>query len=220
MPFATVAGLPVVAGKLCLPRAGNWHGDFALDAASAPTGKVQVALAEGELVFEGTVLRGGAPYQTALVRVVGGAGGLTQDAAAKFYQGVTLQNVLEDVLGDADEVLSGTVSADVLATQLPAWATIQQPTGEVLSSLALVPGVPWRMLPDGSIWLGAESWPAAAGQAGWQLLQDAPELGRQILAADVPNLLPGQTFGGRQVSYVEHRIEAGKLRAHVYYEDA
>jgi hypothetical protein len=215
----------VVRGILTMPRLGAWQAALWLDADAAPAGKVEISA--GSLTLIGTAYRphddgGNLHEQGGLVRlrVVAGAGGLRKLARAKHYVSPTGRLVLAELAGDAGEAVSPTADASVLgATLVPAWTTMGLETGPMITALCeeLAPEASWRLLPDGTIWVGNETWPAAdLGDDDPVQIDENPEEGWVTLAMDIPRLLPGTRVGWRKADLVEHVIEAGDYFAKVW----
>jgi hypothetical protein len=224
MALATLNGLGIIQGRIGLPRIGAWTADLVVDAEDVSQVQDPLLLqlgdseADASLSLKGVSVRKGAETNAVTVKMVGGAGGLATQLPPKYYQGVQLQLPLADALGAGGETLSGTSSQAILSQPLSFWTRGAGPVSDLLTSLlAGAPaGTSWRILPDGTLWVGAETWPAAVISA--ELLVDAEYLARQDLGVEVPNLLPGTTFSGRNVSFVEHLIENRRVRTIVYYE--
>jgi hypothetical protein len=127
---------------------------------------------------------------------------------------------LSEVLAAAGEALSPKTDSAVLSVGLGSWARLQMSAGSALRALLeLAPaGSVWRALADGTIWVGADTWQPSALVSGYVLTKDDPNHNRQEIAADLPAVFPGQTFAGKRVSGVEHRIAPDRLRTTVYYE--
>lgn len=213
MALVQIAGLDVVSAQVCRPRVGVWHATAMLDSDAPLALGAAATLALGSASLQGTIVRSGAPYGACSVRVVGGAGGLPQLATPKFYRGVQARAVVTDLLAAAGEKLSPTADAAALGVVLTSWTTVAQPTGAALSSLcmSLGDGVAWRVLEDGSVWIGTETWPDAAGLLV-DVLDEHPDEGWRLLAMDDPTLAPGVTLDGRRVDYVEVSVESATVR--------
>jgi hypothetical protein len=218
--FCAVNGLNVIEGAIFIPRIGVWHADLSVDAFQAPSGAATIRLASQTLA--GKFVRAGLDLRQRLqVRVVGGAGGLATPLAPRSYGSIPLKVVLQDALRDAGEVLSPTADASLLATQLTAWSRMAAPASSVVAQLLqAVPNAVWRVLVDGTVWCGFESWPASS-LPDTVPIQSEPELGRVTIASDAPAVLPGTTFQYRapgvgavtaRVGYVQHHIRRGEVR--------
>lgn len=216
--FCSLSGHDVFEATISLPRTGCWRADLLVSEDVAPAGKVTLNF--GSSSWSGFVFRGGAPFGTGLLRIVGGAGGLGsgQQLPAKSYQGAALSLVLKEILSECGESLSSTSDASVLNRQLSSWTRTAGPAGNCISQLLSATGASWRFLPDGSLWVGLERWPADG--ATWQLIVDLPQHGKQVLYSDDPTTKPGSTIEGRRVSYVEHHFTEEMLRTAIWYEDA
>src|SRR6267142_129560 len=219
MPFATLNGATIEHGILTLVRSGVCTADLVIELPVPPVGAVQITLgADSSLLFAGTVQRGGASRGASILRVIGGAGGLQKVLAAKGYRGVTVKLVLTELLTAAGEKLSALADPSLLAVNLASWARLQEPACVALAALMHVaPGATWRIGSDGTVWVGTEPWPQT--QLGDYLVtKDDPQYARQEIAANVPNVYPGELLAGRQVSTVEHRIDPTAPRATIFYE--
>jgi hypothetical protein len=223
MAFATLNGRPVFDGSILLPRVGAWTADVRVDSQTAITGACALAI-DGGLTLQGTAHSTGVWLDTAHVRLVAGADGLGKAARPRHYRRTTLRIVLADLLATAGEKLAANSDAGVLGLSFPGWVTRANPVGLMVSALLedqrLPAGTAWRMLPDGTLWVGVESWPDSglADVVSYQDLEERPADGQQQIAAEAPTLLPGTLLAGRKVTYVEHRIDGEKVRSLVLWE--
>lgn len=224
MAFATLNGTPVFEGVICIPRVGAWTADLAVDRDTAVTGACTLAI-DGGLTLHGTADRTGVWLATARLQVVGGGGGLGRTSRPQHYRHTTLRAVLGDLLATAGENLAASADSVTLALSFPGWATIGQPIGRMIAALLedsrLSVDTAWRVLPDGTVWVGQETWPDSglADVIDYQDLAEAPEDGTVELGVEAPRLLPGTTLGGRRVSYVEHRLTGDRARTALWRED-
>jgi len=217
MALATCANLDVLQGSIRLPLRGVWSADLVLDGATVPSGAVTLA-AKGGLSLRGTVVRGGVFLDAAHVRVVGGAGGLAREVAGA-YQSAQLRDPLDAILRASGETLSSTVTTEVLTVSLSLWTLGRHRAARALdelahvASLALAKAIGWRLLPVGSLWIGAESWSAATLPAGADVLERCPAEQRLVIGAETPALLPGVDLPdvGKVVA-VEHWLTADRVR--------
>jgi hypothetical protein len=217
------ASSAAVRGRITLPRIGPWYADLVLadDVAADLVGRVSVTIGPNDQVLKGTAYRVGAdPIGKTHLRVVAGAGALAKPCAPKAYANVPARIPLSDVVTGCGEQLSTTCNAAALAAQLPAWSTLAQPSGEVVAELVAAAGsnLAWRMLLDGTLWLGPETWPAAG--IDYSLVDSEPEYGRVKIATDEPTLLPGTALDLGNVSYVEHHITPDRVRTLAWLEPA
>jgi hypothetical protein len=204
MSFLTLNGAPALSAVVTMPLIGAWTAEVTVDAREAPSGAARLEAADGKAVWVGTVYRAGMSNDSAMVRIVGGAGGLAEEVEPKFYRDVDAGQVAREALEAVGERLSGDSDSSVVGTKLSAWARMRGPAGEALRALTGSLGAHWRVLADGSVWVGRESWPAS--RAAPQTLEQAPQAGMLEVWSEVPDLEPGQTLDGKRLTKVEHRI--------------
>lgn len=223
MSLVLANGEPVESGTIRLPRVGAWHADLVVlrETAEAIEGRVEIRIGEA-LSFVGTARRSGPDRGVVHVRVVGGAGGLATELGPKAYQGVPLQLPLQDLAGETGEMLSPASSPDLLGIVLPYWARPAGPAGRALVALlAAASDGAWRVLADGTLWVGRETWPPAVLDGlEYSTLSQAPQFGTAEIAALDPRVFPGETLSGRRVSVVEHRFSPAGIRTTLQLEDA
>lgn len=223
MALIEINGKPVIAATIHLARLGAGTADLIVDAQEAVTGPCLLAIAGGPQLH-GFASRTGVWQDTAYVRWVAGAGGLQRTATAKHYRAVTARVVLVDLCRTAGETLSTTSSAAVTGLQLAAWTQVGQPIGRAISALLgdrRLAAPTWRMLPDGTLWVGTETWPDSGLKdvLDVQELARLPHEGKAELGQEAPTLMPGTLLGGRKVSLVEHDVHDGNVRTMAWFED-
>jgi hypothetical protein len=209
-------GSVVSSGIIELPRIGPWRADLKVDAPAALTGKVEIRIGKSD-VLKGTVIRGGM-YEGMFCPLIGAGGaGMRAKVTPKHYTSPTLRNVLSDLCGDAGEAISSASDADTLMTQLPHWTTLRMEAGVAIRLLmeSAPSGTSWRMLADGTLWVGPETWPASQVTEFREVAQ-TPEDAVVELGLDQPFLLPGTTLGGRKLDQVNIEITGGKVKTTVW----
>jgi hypothetical protein len=222
--FCSLNGLSAMEATVTLPRIGVWHADLSMDAYAPQSGKATITLGTQTLI--GSFARNGVDTARRLrARVVGGAGGLATVLQPRSYGAVPLKIPLSDALRDAGETLSPSADTSLLTTQLSAWSRMQASASAVIASLLqVIPNAVWRVLLDGTVWFGFESWPTTTLSDVFPM-QSEPEKGRVTIASVVPALLPGTAFqfsvpgqGVQSVraSMVHHLVRATGLRTVIY----
>lgn len=238
MALITLNGVTVLSGTIWLPAVGVTSADLVLD---NPDGTgfdsgtdVTLTTADGSFSLTGTIApnRNGTLLDASHVRVLGGAGGMAQMVTPRYYAqpGALVSDVVNAILNDVGESLSSTSDAGFLGTTLPAWLVIQASASASLQRLIDVvsPGFRWRVLADGTVWVGAESWPSATVSNSDAMRFDPVE-GSYDLGVEAPFIAPGMNVTGVNLSgtsngdvgnvgRVEHHIEGGKIRTIVYQD--
>ena len=229
MGLVTANGFDAIETRLTVPRTGAWHADLIVDNPTALTGQVTLVIDANDgspqtLIGTAIPARTGAFVDTAHVRVIAGAGGLGASATPKHYNGVSVSVVLGDLLAAAGETLSSTADQTVLSTGLDAFTATAAPIGTLITLLlaAAAPGASWRMLADGTLWVGTDTFPAQTIDASlYQIREDAAETNSMHILVDAPLPLVGTTFDGRQVSATEAHVgqEGDGVSMTVWFED-
>lgn len=222
MSLVTANGEIVFSGTISMPLMGAWVADLVVDNPDGFAGACEVKIAGG-LTLKGTVARGGAWFGATHVRVVGGAGGLNKKARAQHYRSTRIRTVLGDLARAAGETIASTSEAKALDATLAAYTQLAVPIGRAVSALMGDPrltGRSWRMLPDGTLWVGAETWPDSklASPDDYQAIAEQPELATMDFGIDAPGPTPGQLLGGRKVGLVEYMVGAEAVRGRAYFE--
>jgi hypothetical protein len=217
MTAATANGLTVLEAAISIPRAGAWTAELELDAADVAKAAGAVRLTVGAIEWMGTAIESGAFVGRVKVKIVGGAGGLNKATVARFYHAMPARTIVEDLLNEGGEKLAATSNAGKLGTILPFWTRPAGTVSEGLENLLDELGAVWRVLADGTIWVGVETWPTSS-PTNTLVESESPQESKVVFSSDEPSLRPGTTFLARKVSRVEHSIASGKTRTTAWFE--
>lgn len=224
MALVTANGLTAFDFQLRRPRVGAWHADLRVETSEALQGRVDIVIDDGFRTFKGTAFRSREFAEIGMLRVIAGAGGLGLAAEPKHYNDPTVGIILGDLLRAAGETLSGTVDQSVLRISLASWTTPAMPVGVVIAHLleaATASAAAWRMLPDGTFWVGFETWPGAGiDPSVYEIMDEAAEDASMVVQFDRPELEPGTTFEGRRISYVQDDVpHTEPVQTRIWFED-
>ena len=217
----TLNGLPVLRATVLLPRLGVWVADVVVDTTEDLVGAQDLVL-DG-VTLRGAVHRGGVAYGRWSGRLVGGAAGLPQAIPPVAQYTTTLAVALADALREAGETLSAT-SAD-LSQGVTRWHRAAGTAAQAVGDVARAAGLSWRVLLDGTVWVGAETWAEVTPSV--EVVGQHPEVGRYELAgapAALLAVLPGLTLSvpgegvTARVGCTELRVDADTARAVVLAE--
>lgn len=181
-------GAAVLRAHVFLPLAGVWSADLDVDTDEDVAGAVTVEV-DGAVAFRGTVVDGGVTHGLWRGRIVGGAAGLRGTLPALAYLDATRADVVRDALAEAGETLSAT--SDSLATAIARFHRAEGAAARAIDATAAALGYGWRVLADGTVWLGAETWPDAP-EADVTLVDTDPRERSYALGGDVLGIRPGQ----------------------------
>ncbi|WP_337869850.1 hypothetical protein [Meiothermus sp.] len=161
MPVLLANNAKVSEGHINLPLTGRLTATLRLaaDNASASRGEAVVLRFESGETFATTCLDVGRDGGFWRLYVVGGAGKLDMRLRPKFYEGVPARTILLDMLQEVGEAPGSLDAPETFARYTrygyPAWQELRR-------VLLLLPERNWRIMPDGGVWVGRETWPMFA----------------------------------------------------------
>jgi hypothetical protein len=154
-------GSQVISGTILLPRVGAWTAVLRIDAAAPPAGPVDITIGTQTLVGTAVAARAGIIEGVVEARIVGGADGLMKTVQPKHFTTPTVRNVLAHIAGDAGEALSAAGDSATLDLLLEHWTVLSMPAALAIRALlrVLPAGTVWRILADGGLWVGLDTFP-------------------------------------------------------------
>lgn len=227
--LVSINGVSVLSGSIMMPLQGVWTGDLVID---QPDGTgfdagtpVAIVASNNGFTINGVVspARTGDFLDAVHVRVLGGAGGMAKDTLPRAYvqPGAFGRDVVNGLLSDSGETLSTTADATLLTKNLTAWSVMTTSVAQALELMISInsPGDNWRLLADGTLWVGAETWPQSSDE--FVVLSQNPADGTFDLGVDSPSVMPGVSLSGvGNVNRVEHTILSNSIRSRVWIDFA
>lgn len=216
--LVTVNGHAVLSAKVRMTLRGAWTFVGNVDAAGGAVPGSPALLEAPGLSLPASVWRTGFFRGSAATTLVGGNGGLGEAVVPQSFRIAPLRLILAAILEAGGETLSPTSDAAILERLVGRWSVAAGPVATALELLAEDQGFSWRVVDDGGIWVGVETWPKSPVDG----LLDVPDLdessGRMTAAiADRCGLRPGTTYGGRKIVAVEYEFSAADARAEVEF---
>jgi hypothetical protein len=214
MSLATVNDVPVIGGRLTFPIAGAWTAELDVQGSDADALEGSVTIDVGGVSLAGTASVSEDDGGQLRLTVTAGAAGLGATVTPQHYvPPVTVRRVLVDALAIGGETLSPAADAATLAVELPQWTRAAGTVKEAVRRVvAAVSGAAWRHLPDGSVWVGPESW-ATFDDSLVVVESEEPTQSLATVALDSLAILPGVTFRDKRITSVEYTLDGAKLRA-------
>lgn len=216
--LVTCGDSDVVSGRIHMPLRGAWWADLKLDAQTPPSGKVTIA-AQGGLSIAGTIVRSGAYLNSVHVRVYAGSGGAATLVSPASFQSAKASDALNQILAATGDTASSTIASSVLSAQFNFWSIAAETFGRAIDNLcggigrALNQTINWRVLSDGTVWIGRENWPQQSLPTTTDVLWVSPVGPRYELGALTPLLTPGVNVPELgNLSGVDHWIEDDRIR--------
>jgi hypothetical protein len=214
---ATLNGKSIISCDLSEPQAGVWTAVVDVDSEEPIAGAVTLVI-DG-VTWKGTVSKGDYHAGRVHMQIVGGAGKLATMLDTKHYRGGTLGSVVNDLMREAGETLSGTTDPRVRSHAVSRWSRPRGKASVALKQVSDELGLVWRVLRDGTVWLGSDEW--AEAKTAHDEIDKSPGRDALLIAPEAPHLLPGVTFAGKRVSRVTTTTrDGGGLRQELLFESA
>ncbi len=210
----TLAGRRVLSGQLVRPSIGVWHADLAVDGPDALSG-AQTLATEAGTTLKGTVARAETEDGVLRVRLVGGAGALGREPPAKGFRTVALRTLLADTLSAVGEALSASSDAAAMGSTVSVYARPARPAAATVADWAARKGLAWRLLADGTVWLGSAAKTAFKGEA--RVLRRDGDRRSLVVALEDFALGPENSLEGFALGTVIYAIRPDSLRAECLY---
>jgi len=217
----TDGGVPVLKARFAMPRQGVWTGDVELMTPELLAGKITLQASTG-VTFVGTIVDSAVVRGVFQARIVGGGAGLPKTVQKKYWEQATAKSVLSDIVAQVGETLSSASDAAATATVFARWAMFTGPASFGVDQVANELGATWRVQADGTIWVGTDTFPTVPSSGVdapvFTLLDERGDRQYVQISCEDPWLLPGVTFLGQKVGYVEHLIGDDAVRTEAYFE--
>lgn len=202
MTALTANGYPVFSGSITAPESGAWWAEIQT-AAPLVTGDA-VTISDGTTELKGTVAQGGAAVSRTVARIVGGAGKLTGQIDPIHRKGASVGEILGAICRASGESKSAAVLPTFAARVYPFWTQPAESGGQALRNLADSCGAVWRVLRDGTVWLGDPD--MGIPEPDYTVLEPHPEDLSFDVAPEGLSLWVGSLQNGSAVKRVEYAM--------------
>jgi hypothetical protein len=221
----------VIEGNIMSQLVGAWIADLRIDdptssggSSSFPAGTQVTITSENGYSRTGVVdpTRTGSRLDAVHVRVIGGAGGMFKASSARSFvqPSAFVRDVINGLVADSGETLDSTTSQTFLTQNLTAWSTLGgNSVARNLKALLSIaaPGYNWRILANGNLWIGQETW--SASTATFDVMDFDPADQSYLIASESPFIVPGVNIASvGNVARVLDIIEDGHLRTRCYVD--
>lgn len=213
--------IAIERGSLLLPYRGNWTFYYAQAASNTlVNGRCQ-------LVYFGKkmpayVVQTGINEGSVSGVLCGGYGGLSKNLKSQFYDSIHAYRVpIDDMMNESGEILSKSSTLSVLMQSVPQWTRKSGKMGDQLSDICDLDGSLWRVLTDGTIFVGKDTW-SNAQSFNYNLLKISPAYVSCQLSVRELGLVPGVKFNIKDdvflpVGCVEYTITPSNSLAKIWF---
>lgn len=236
------AGEPVVDADISEFRVGAWTATIEVDADDlddVPITGTNTLEFEGIdfvcTVIEGEIQESGSRWKGF---VIGGRDGLRGTLEGVHYVAPTVSTLLADIASATGEELSADILPSILGKRFPRWSRLEGPAHTAIRAIADRLQVDWRILRDGTLWLGTAAWtpvetiqdivPEDADPQDYRVTVsyaaaddgDALSLGAagEDDANESPDALPGYTFEDRRIQETRTYLTGEDMRQDLFFD--
>lgn len=218
--------LDVMRGDLLFPYFGNWTAHVMLaNAQSAPSGSCTLTCFSSSLTGFIYSSRSSDSEGRFYCMVVGGAGGLSSEIAPKGYNyQVNVSLPLNEILSSVGESISPFADPALLNTTIASWNRLRGSASLEISRLVDSIGGVWRVLPDGGVFIGTDSF-SEAEDFDYIVLHEDPVHANVKLSLQTIGILPGNRFpisaysglSQRKIGACQYRFEEDETTMMVWF---
>ena len=153
----TINNNPIIEVKLTLPKNGVWlAANCIIDSVDELSINQKVQMKFLDTTFNGTVVDTGVFQGFLRATIVGGTGNMAKMIESKAYKGLPAGQVIRDIGALTGHSIADSSDKDILNFVLSRWDKLKAKASDLIESLLKVTGGTWRILPDGSLWVGKE----------------------------------------------------------------
>lgn len=206
---------------LLLPLHGNWT-CYYIQASSNVQVRGKCTLTYFDRKMPAYVIQTGENQGKVSGVLCGGYGGLQQQLRYQFYDMVHAYRVpIDDMMRETGEILSPLSTQSVLLKSVPQWTRKAAEMGAQLNDICDYDGSVWRVLTDGSIFVGVDDW-SLLPTFDFDLLEIAPAYVSCLLSVRALGVVPGKKFKPMdglelRVGCVEYSLTPQQSSAKVWF---
>lgn len=206
---------------LLLPLHGNWT-CYYIQASSNVQVRGKCTLTYFDKTMPAYVIQTGENQGKVSGVLCGGYGGLQKELRYQFYDKVHAYRVpIDDMMRETGEILSPLSTQSVLLKSVPQWTRKAAEMGAQLNDICDYDGSVWRVLTDGSIFVGVDDW-SLLPTFDFDLLEIAPAYVSCLLSVRALGVVPGKKFKPMdglelRVGCVEYSLTPEQSSAKVWF---
>ncbi len=204
-------GQPVIQLNLHLVTKGAWSAELQVASDAAPTVGDAATLTVLDLTLAGRVSRTGTFADRVSLRLTGGAVEWTGAVTAKHYKDVTVDLLLKDL---------GLTLDQSNQTKIEFWTRQVGTVGQAVEEIAQRLGFNWRINPDGTLLMRAESPTPVDGASAVQQDRDTARGIVTLALNEEAPFLPGTKLGDDVLGDVLYEVDSSAPLRCRYYTEA
>lgn len=218
--------LDVMSADILFPHIGNWSAHLSFVGSEEKVeGPCVLTVYDQDFTAYAIPEKSGDSEGRFYAMLIGGKGNLSTSISSKMYNyQISASLVISEILSEVGEVLSPTSSPSFLNKLLPSFTRLAGSASIQISRLVDVAGGVWRVLPDGSVFVGTDSF-STLNNFDYIVEYEDPTRGLVQLSANVSTILPGARFpissynslSEQKIGCVRYLIEPDRSRTTVWF---
>lgn len=210
---------PIVQCSLMLPKVGAWmandtliDSDFEFNIGDSITMKFL------DQTFKGTILDTGVYRGFQQCSIIGGTGRFPEELESASYNSITVGQVVNDIARKTGHTVSANSDQNLLNQTLAGWNILKMKASLSLVKLLSLQGAIWRILPDGTLWVGYENY-KPVNLDDFLIIEKFPDQARWNIYNEDYLIQPLNSIDGNEIQQVEYYISADELTQTVFFTD-
>ena len=216
--YASLNNICIHKLSINLPYTGIWIGEFFITNEIDIENNVLIKI--GKTNWYGKVLESAVYGGMVRLKVSGSKNGMSGIVQAKHYKSLKLNILCTQILNEMGERMATTVNLNDLSFEPAHYVRFSGGCAATLNQVCTRFGLNWRTLPNGTVWIGKETWPTldVKSLTNYVLMdEDSSNLNREY-AIDDPVIIPGNKVDNLNVMSVIYDIDDDKLRCTTWYQ--
>ena len=218
-----VQGSRILQGELSIPYTGIWYieglqiepnDDFVLSEGDVKS----FSFLDDDLI--GTFVNVEFYDGTYRCNIVGGNNKIKQSVSSTNFYGVPVRTVLENITRQLEITISPTSNLALLEERLPRWDKVKGTGTEILEKLLQPYNAIWRILLDGSLWIGYEEYVDIASTGlDIAIIDKRSDMGYWQIYNEVSLIEPLYKIEEKQIKDVVYTLKGSDLRIKLLFFD-
>lgn len=208
---------PIVQCHLMLPKIGAWMAnDVLVDTDQEFNIGDSITMNFLDQTFKGTVLDTGVYRGFQQCTIIGGSGKFPDQLESSSYNSIPLGQIVNDIARKTNHTVSTTSDQNLLNHNLVGWNILKMKASLALVKLLESQGAIWRILPDGTLWVGYESY-TPLNTNDFLVIEKFPEQARWNVYNEDYLVQPLSFLDGNNIQQVEYYVAADDLQQTLFF---
>ena len=210
---------PLITGHIRMAKSGVWTAyDVLVDTDVAFKVGDSVTMKLIDVTFNGTIYNSDVYLGFQRCTILGGSGKLSTYLESAPYNATTIGQVLKDIARNTNHKISTKAEQNVLNFSLTGWNILKMKAALAIEKLTSVTSCLCRVLPDGTLWFGKETY-TPVNDDDYLVIEKFPDEGRWSIYNDQTLIQPLSSLQGMNIVQVDYLVQDNELTTDIYFSD-